>query len=219
MKNLMRGLSALFLLFLCFIQVQAQVQDPEAKAILDAVAKKYRAMDAYKTHFTQTIKSNTGDVYGQQEGNIIVSGTKFHITMDQMEIFCNSKTVWTYMKDVNEVQITKYEKDGQQVTLSTIYEIYKEGYKYILYGTKKINGKLTHIMDLEPTDHTEEIVKIRLWVEKSSREIVQWKLFMRGSNDRQLFEIKDFKANVPVNRDMFVFNKSKYPKAEVIDLR
>lgn len=219
MKSIFSSLWIAVILLCLTTTVQAQIQDPEAKAILDQVSSKYRSLKSFKAKFKRTIKSNSGEEYGSQSGTILVSGIKFQMEVDELKIYCDGKTVWTWMQDVNEVNVTNYEKDGEEVTPTTIYDIYKKDYKYVLYGSREINGKMAHVMDLEPTDNSSEITKIRLWVEKESNEIVQWTVFQRGSNDRQVFEILEFTPNMDVKSEMFVFEKSKHPSVTVVDLR
>ena len=44
----------------------------------------------------------------------------------------------------------------------------------------------------EPENIEKEISKIRLYVDKKSLSITKWILFERGTNDREVFEIKKF---------------------------
>jgi hypothetical protein len=48
---------------------------------------------------------------------------------------------------------------------------------------------------------------------------MKWIVFERGSNDREVFEIEEFKVLQNVNNSDFTFNKKQFPGFKVVDLR
>jgi hypothetical protein len=64
-----------------------------------------------------------------------------------------------------------------------------------------------------------EIVKIRLFVDKSSLLITKYIVFERGTNDREVFEIDTFKELKTVSQEDFSLNKKLYPGYKIVDLR
>lgn len=43
-------------------------------------------------------------------GKVMSKGNMFIAELGNQKLFCDGKTLWTYLKDVNEVQINNFEK-------------------------------------------------------------------------------------------------------------
>jgi hypothetical protein len=48
---------------------------------------------------------------------------------------------------------------------------------------------------------------------------MKWILFERGSNDREVFEVKKFAALTKVEAGQFTWNKAEFPGFKAVDLR
>lgn len=59
--------------------------------------------------------------------------------MDGQEIYCDGKTMWTYLKDANEVQISNYNPKSSDINPSEIFTVYEKGFlsKFIGEGKKE----------------------------------------------------------------------------------
>ena len=99
-----RTLSILCLL-IGTVSVQAQ-QDEAARAILDAMSDKYQAMAAFTTDFEYILENPSEDLTETFEGKVSVKGEMYRLTMEGQEIINNGETVWTYMEELNEVNIS-----------------------------------------------------------------------------------------------------------------
>ena len=54
---------------------------------------------------------------------------KFKLKLANQEIYNNGKTVWTYLKDANEVSISDYTPDDDSfVTPEKVIKLYKKDY-------------------------------------------------------------------------------------------
>ena len=111
----------LFSLVVCLIVLAfsaAAQNDTKAQTILDAMSKKYKDMPSFKAKFSFTLDNPQAKVKESSEGDIEVKGAKFHLKMGNQEIYNNGTTVWTYLKDVNEVNISSYEPEENEVEIS-----------------------------------------------------------------------------------------------------
>ncbi|GAL83041.1 gliding motility-like protein [Sporocytophaga myxococcoides] len=214
MKKISLGLLAICL---SFRALYAQ-QDPKAAATLDAVSKKYQQIKSFKAKFTYSLESPTAGINETSEGEIIVQGPKFNLKLSGQEIINNGTTVWTYLKESNEVNITNYEPGEEDVTPSRIYSIYKKGYKYAFLEEKQEGGKVYEVIDLIPEDKNNQFFKVRLEINKKDKTIKSWKIFEKNGN-RYLYTVKSFFPDFKVDESLFSFDKSKYKNVEVVDLR
>ncbi|HEX8350980.1 MAG TPA: outer membrane lipoprotein carrier protein LolA [Hymenobacter sp.] len=193
-------------------------QDPKAGKILDQMSAKYQALNAFKATFTQTLENDAAKVKDNITGDITVSGQKYRLKMSGQEVINNGKTVWTYMKTENEVNISDYDPDEQDISPSQIYTLYKKGYKYTYVQEAKEAGEPCDIIELSPEDRTNQIFKVRMTVSKTDHSVKSWKMFKKNGN-RYTVTIKKFQPNPPVDANTFAFDKTKYKGVKVIDLR
>ena len=199
--------------------LKAQVYDPVARDLLDKVSLKYKAYKSYKASYIRTAENASGKVLDTQKGELLVAGEKFVLTLPGQLIICNGTTLWTYLKDSKEVNITDYEPQADEITPQGIFTLYRQGYKYMYWGEQRDKKNTVQIVDLEPEDRTKEVLKVRLFINKPDKQMRRWIVFERGSNNRQTFTISKLQANLPVTDADFVFNKAKFPGVKEIDLR
>lgn len=210
--------SLLCLCLFVFISVSAVAQtDPKAAAILDDVSAKYKKFSGFKANFKYEMEGP--DINEAYEGDILVQGDKFRLNLGSQQIINNGATVWTYLKEENEVNISDYAPDEEDITPTKIYTLYKDGYKYVYNGQQTLGGVQCDVIDLIPENKGKQIFKIRLFISSKDRTIKSWKMFEKTGN-RYTYSINSFVPNPPgVTAKTFVFNKEEYKGVSVNDLR
>jgi outer membrane lipoprotein carrier protein len=151
------------------------------------------------------------------KGDLAVKGAKYHLNMGEQEIINNGSTVWTYLKESNEVNISDYEPDEDEISPSKIFNIYKQGYKYTFLEETKEAGQVYEVVELTPEDKSKQIFKVRLTVNKKDKSMRSLKVFEKNGN-RYLYTVQKF-VPTEIDDNYFAFDKSKYKGVEVIDLR
>lgn len=204
------------LLAAAIMTAQAQ-NDPKAGEILDAMSTKYKSIPAFKANFTYTLENQNSGIKENTSGNITVKNGKFYLKMGDQEVINNGSTVWTYLKESNEVNISDYEPEEDAITPTNIYTIYKKGYRYNYVEQKKEGGQMYDVIDLTPENKNNQIYKIRLMVNRKDQSIRSFKTFEKNGN-RYNYLITNF-TPVDIDDKTFVFDKSKYRNVEVVDLR
>jgi len=190
-------------------------QDPKAGQILDEISKKYKSFKSFRADFSYIMESPSAGKNETITGEIYVKADKFKLILGSQEILNNGTTVWTYLKDENEVNVSKYEPDPEEITPSNIYSVYQKGYKYLLLE----ETATSQIVDLIPEDKNKKIFKIRLTISKKEKAIKSWKMFEKSGN-RYVYNVLKFQPNPPgVDDKFFVFDKSKYKDVTVVDLQ
>lgn len=200
----------------CLTVSFAQAQnDPKAGEILDAMSSRYKSIKGFKADFSYSMESPGSGIKENASGEITVKDNKFHLKLGGQEVINNGSTVWTYIKDANEVTITDYEPDADDITPSNIYTLYKKGYRYTLVA--KESTKTDDVIDLTPDNKNSQITKIRIIVNKKDKSIKSFKTFERNGN-KYNYVITKF-VPVAVDDKMFVFDKTKYKGVKEEDLR
>lgn len=201
-------------LFAFFITVCTFAQDKRAEAILDQMSKKYQNMKTFSATFTYG-----ADGRRATRGSIITNGTKFKLNMAGQEIMNNGKEIYTFMPDVNEVNITEFDPGQDNMfSPSNIYNIYKKGYKYTFKGESKVGNQTYETVELTPVKKNDNISKVQLVVNKRDRSIKSWKIW-DGRGRATSFNVTKFTPNVSAPVSLFTFDTKKHPGVEVVDLR
>ena len=151
-------------------------------------------------------------------GEINVMGEEYRLKIGEQEIINNGTTIWTYLREVNEVNIDNYYPEDDPMAPSKIYTIYQQGYKYSFVEEKKRKGRIVQIIDIEPDNKDEPFYKIRLTIDKVDKTLVNYKVFDKNGN-RYLWSVSDFDSDIKLTASHFEFDPSKYKDVEIIDLR
>ncbi len=213
----MKKTSLLLLLVSASLQIAHAQKDAKATEVLEAVSNKYKSIPAFKAQFNYAMENPNANLKENYNGDITVKGSKFYLKMGGQEIINNGSTVWTYLKESNEVNISDYEPEEDAITPTNVYTIYKKGYKYNYVEQIKEGGQVYDVVDLTPENKNAQIYKIRLTVNKKDRSIKSFKTFEKNGN-RYVYTIAKF-TPTEVDDKAFVFDKAKYKGVEVVDLR
>ncbi len=194
--------------------------DSKAKEILAAVSKKYRSYDVVKTDFTFTLNNAQAKVKETQQGTLYVkaNANKYKVAMTNQDLISDGKVQWTYLKNDKEVQISNVDNSGDAINPAKIFTIYEKGFKYLYTGEKKVGAKTYQMIDLSPTDIKKSIFKVRLSIDKVSKQIANVVIFEKNGNT-YTYNVKTFSPNIKVPETTFAFDTKKYPGVEVVDLR
>lgn len=195
-------------------------KDPKAKSILDGVSQKYASLKGVKASFEFSYTDLSDGRSQNQNGEIAIKGEKYHIKLPEQEIFNNGKTVWTFIEDGNykEVTINNASEMGDELTPSSVYNIYKKGYNYKLLGEKTENKIVIQEIELLAENANAPFKKVLLTIDKVKKNLLGWQIFDdQGGVFKYRFKSVDTEIDLPDN--YFNFNPQKYGKIEIIDLR
>jgi outer membrane lipoprotein carrier protein len=193
--------------------------DAKAKAILDAVTKKVNSLKTLKAGFTLNLASANGKTKQSKSGTFFMKGSKYRISIQGQEIICDNKTVWTYLKDNNEVQIATYNPNEQTISpTKLITNFYDKEYKYKYIGTKKSGNKTCDVIELTPINSSKQFKRVEILVDKATSTIAGGSITEKNGNF-YTYTISNFTGNAPVEDKLFFFDPKAYKGVEVVDLR
>lgn len=193
------------------------INDPKAKAVLDKANQVYKQNTGIHSKFTQTIEIPAGKTTSKA-GEIFLKGNKFMIKFPDQEIYCNEKSVWTYLKDANEVQINDYESDPSDISPSNMFNIYQKDFNYIKIADETVRSKPCNVIDLTPIDKSRSYFKIRLWLDKETSLLSKIRIFDKNGY-RYNYTINHINNKANIDDSKFNFNKNEYPGVKIEDLR
>lgn len=216
--------STLALLFIGFgISAQGNSReaknDPEAKKVLDAVSSKFKTFSTVQAGFTYKVENGSGKALSNKTGTILMKGTRYKVSFGGQEIYCDGKTIWNYDKSSNEVTISDLDASGSMITPQKLFtNFYDKDFLYVMNGEKKAGAKTIQEIEMTPTDKSKPFHKVYLQVDKSAKTIYSTRVLENGGN-RYVYTVSNMKTNLPLADNAFIFNKTKYPGVEEVDLR
>jgi len=151
--------------------------DPQAKKILDDMSRKYKDIPAFKASVSYSLINETEQLNENYLGKVVVKGDKYMLSLGGQEVINDGTTLWTYLEEINEVNITDYDPDSEDFTPSKIYNIYESGYKYAFVGDGQYEGQKVSIVELVPEDKNNQFSKVRLIIDKGDHSLKSWKMF------------------------------------------
>ena len=131
-------------------------EDKLALDLLNSMSDNYKKMKGFTSSFTYSMKNLTEDITDSFSGKISVKDDKYVLFIEGQKIINDSKTVWTYLEDLNEVTISEFDPSEQDISINNVFEVYKEGYKHKFI--KKTNGVNT--VEIYPEDENKSYFKI-----------------------------------------------------------
>jgi len=195
-------------------------KDPKAKAILDKLSAKTKTYSSITAEFEFRLVNKGEGIDDKQKGTLILKGEKYKVLLNQMEIICNSTTVWTYMKDVKEVQLAEVDEDEDDAIFmnpKNLFTLYETGFKYVLADNEVKDGKAVNVIKLFPLDPSDKSYHtIILYIDKVKTEIQSFEMKSKDGNTF-IYTISSFKPNIKYSDTFFEF---KTPEGvEEVDLR
>lgn len=192
--------------------------DKKAQEILKGVSNKLKSYKGIKADFTYALENPAAKINESQSGTFHLKGKKFRVNLKQQEIICDSKTIWTYLKDSKEVNVSNLDPKEASMNPADIFSMYEKGFKYTFVEEKNIAGKLCQVIDLTPVNGDKSYFKVRLTIDKKQKQLVESKVFDKNGS-RYTYSIKSLQAANNLDDAFFTFNKAQYPGVDVIDLR
>lgn len=211
-------LSILSIAILSTSSTQAQT-DAKAKSILDNVTKKVNSFKTMKANFSLNLTSANGKTKQSKSGSFFMKGSKYRINIQGQEIICDNKTVWTYIKENNEVQVNNYNPNEQTISpTKLITNFYDKEYKYKYTGVKKSGGKNCDAILLTPINAGKQFKQVEILVDKASGTIAGGSITEKNGN-HYTYTISGFTSNTTIDDKLFSFDPKAYRGIEVVDLR
>ena len=226
MKNILTLLLTVFSACTIYAQQQSSaVADPEAGAILEKAAARYKSLKGIDADFVLTtirpkLKPEDPDskYTNDDKGKLYMKGNKFKIVINGNEVYCDGKTIWSYSPRSKEIQINDYEESKEVFSPTKIFSVTKEGFSYQIKEKKVYAGKNVTVIELAPQNKKVSFFKIDVGIDDATSDVMESKVYEK-SGIRYIYKINKLNTTNALTDDFFVCEPKKYPGAKVVDLR
>jgi outer membrane lipoprotein-sorting protein len=193
--------------------------DVKSKAMLDKLSNKTKAYKTIEVKFTFQMVNKDDNIDQTQKGSLKMKGEKYYLKLDDKEIFCDGKKVYTYSKEPNECQVISMDElDKDAVTPKNMFTIYEQGFKSKVKSEQKDKqGRNVMTIDLYPLKPKEkDYTMVRLDVDKDKEQFI--KATILGKNGSYYYySVTSLNPDTDMDDSIFTFDKSKYPGVKIID--
>lgn len=196
----------------------AQSKLGDVNAVLKRTSAQYKGMKTIRAQFNiqfEDLKRKTNNI---QKAQLVVSGKKFKLELEDQKLYCDGSTLYTYSPEVNEVQIDQYKPEIGEINPANLFTIYESGFTAAFAGQTVIKKKNITLIDLTPTDKKKNYFKIRLWIDTSTNLLQMGKVFQKSGNNIT-YSITNLGQTPPATEKEFLFDKKAHPGVEVVDMR
>jgi outer membrane lipoprotein-sorting protein len=209
MKNIL-----LIALLLAFSVSGIAQNDKKATAILDEVSVKTKSYKTIKIDFTYAMDNAKEKIHDKFKGTLVSKGDKYKLTAAGQDVISDGKTIWTYLKDANEVQINNVGDDDDSFTPTKMLSGYTKDFK-----SKFIEEKGNdQVIELYPLQKGKTFTKVRLTIDKAKKQISKFVIYDRSGSTFS-YIVDKFVADQPIADNVFSFNKAEHPGVDVNDMR
>jgi outer membrane lipoprotein-sorting protein len=191
----------------------AQHQEKKAFLLLDSIIQ--RDFQATFTYSSRSSQAQQGEI---SEGDITVQGNQYRLTMQEQETVNNGQTIWTYLIEANEVQITDYDPEQETTTPWEALANYRQDYTLDRLDTHQVDGQVYDVVALVATNDAYDAEKIILTIARTTRHIKRLEI-LDSSQVLHTFSMTNFTYNLKLDKAFFNFNLDNYQDIEIIDMR
>ena len=205
----MQWLSMLLLCLSCASHLAAQ-DGADARNILDCMVASFAKSGGVEMAFTTTSPE------GETEGVIRLKGEKFMLETDEALTWFDGRTQWSYLLSSDEVNVSEpTPEELQSIHPYSWFSMYKQGYALKLESADATSYGIT----MTAMDKMSTLQRVTLYVDRTTEQPCRLSLLMQGSSEPTEIVVRKYRSDCSYPDSFFVFDKKKYPTAEVIDLR
>jgi len=195
-------------------------KDAKAKELLDKSSAMLNQSGGISASFTININDEANKIKRSFPGQIFVKGAKFYLDTPDQAVYFDGKTQWTYEKAVEEVTIMEPQpQDIRMLNPVSVFDLYKTDCDY-KYKGEKTNSQKQKVQEISlfPKNNNEGIKQVDLQINPSDWMPVFFLITNKDKSEYRIF-INKYQTQLNLPDSQFVFDRKKYPQAEVNDLR
>lgn len=193
----------------------ASAQKDGAAALLDKVVATIKSDAALQMDYTYTIYDEDDAVVYKDNGTMKLDNDRYMLDMENMKVWCDGKTQWSYMKDIDEVYITDADSEEAQ-NLSPLYimEMYRENCSLVKTALEGNSVLVT----MTAADVEAEVNKLELFVDAGTSRLTGMFVYMPGQGCVEV-RLENYVPKCKFAKKTYECPVGIFPTAEIVDMR
>lgn len=215
----MKNISIVILSLILGNYVMCQ-QDPDARRILDMVAEKTKSFKSIQADYELIIEDRKEDIQSESRGQIVIKQNKYILDSEGSTVYYDGRTMWTYTQDIDEVVITEPDTLDENFLSNPakVFYFYNRDFKYRYVGEVMSGNTKMHEIHLFPVNLDQPYSRIKLYIDINKYLLSALSLVGKDGVDYNV-SLSNYITDKDFDDSIFIFDKSKHKKAEIIDLR
>lgn len=193
--------------------------DPKAEELLNKVSENIKGYESMYININHNLSNLEEDIDQTNKVSFVKKGTKYNVKWNNITFIYDGEKLFTINPDDEEVTVSTEDLDEEStITPNKILTFFEDGYEFKMDITQDVTvldyyeqrtRKLLQYIKLIPIDSESEIDYILLAVEKKNNRI--YKSTEKGKNGTTTtYTITSFEVDLPLDDDLFLFNKKEY---------
>ena len=214
----MKKVYTLLILILNTLVIFSQ-NDPKAEELLNKVSENIKGYESMYININHNLSNLEEDIDQTNKVSFVKKGTKYNVKWNNITFIYDGEKLFTINPDDEEVTVSTEDLDEEStITPNKILTFFEDGYEFKMDITQDVTvldyyeqrtRKLLQYIKLIPIDSESEIDYILLAVEKKNNRI--YKSIEKGKNGTiTTYTITSFEVDLPLDDDLFLFNKKEY---------
>lgn len=199
-------------ILLLTIAITAQT-DKKAQTILNEVSAQTKAYKTVRIEFTYKMENTAQKINDSYKGVLVSKGDKYKLTISGQDVISDGKTVWTYLKDANEVQVNSVGDNEDAITPTSLLSTYTKNFKAKLL--KETTEQQT--IELTPVEK-KNFNKVKVVINRAKKMVESISIYDKNGSVYS-YIVNKMDVNQNFYDTMFTFKPADHPGVEVIDMR
>ncbi len=205
---------SIILLLCAFINFGYSQENSDAELLLNKVSENIKSYQNIYINYAYTLQNIEEDINQTNKGSFVTEDEKWRFEMLGVTRIFDGNKLYSISPDDEEVTISSQDpEDETTITPNKMLYFYEDGYYFEMDKNKFVgNGqyrKKIQYVKLVPQDSEAEIKFILLGIDTEFNQI--YEVIETGKNETvTTISIVDFEFNLPLDKNLFVFEKDKY---------
>ena len=204
----------LLLLIFGFCTLGYSQENLDAALLLNKVSDNIKSYENIYINYAYTLQNLEEDISQTNNGSFVTENDNWRFEMLGVTRIFDGEKLYSISPDDEEVTISSQDpEDETTITPNKMLYFYEDGYYFEMDESRLIgNGqfrKKIQYVKLVPKDSEAEIKYILLGIDTEFNQI--YEVIETGKNETvTTISIVDFEFNLPLDANLFVFDKEKY---------
>ena len=204
----------IILLIFGFYAFGISQENSDAELLLNKVSENIKSYENIYINYAYTLQNLEEDINQTNNGSFVTENDSWRFEMLGVTRIFDGEKLYSISPDDEEVTISSQDpEDETTITPNQMLYFYEDGYYFEMDESRLIgNGqfrKKIQYVKLIPKDSEAEIKYILLGIDTEFNQI--YEVIETGKNETvTTISIVDFEFNLPLDANLFVFDKDKY---------
>lgn len=201
------------LLFIVFLPLVAFAQVLDADAFIDRSLAVMKADSPLQMDYSYKVYDDDGEIVMEDKGMMMLDGCRYALLMNDMKVWCNGETQWSYMESVGEIYVTSSSSEEAQ-TLSplSVMENYRNGCSK---SVELRDGKAFVAFTPEEVENSETVSVV---LDTVSCRLESIRIFMPGQGSIEV-SLENYVSACRFAPNVYECPVEDFPGVEIVDMR